>query len=110
MDPKESPNVKVFDNSRGFYDAENVVFDTCVFDAVNKRLPVFNAKELVFINCKFIQNSNENFRDIAIFKGTTQFLMKGKGKIDASEGTFEGKVLLIIKKLRILKRLNLNKI
>ena len=27
-------------------------------------------------------------------KGTTKFILKGKGKLNASEGTFEGKVLI----------------
>ena len=105
MDPQKSPNGKVFGNGWGFYDAQNVVFENCVFNAVNKRLPVFNTKELVFINCKFIQNSNENFRTIATFKGTTQFVMKGKGKIDASEGTFEGEVLYNNQKITDIKKI-----
>jgi hypothetical protein len=109
MDPGKSPNGKVFGNGWGFYDAQNVIFDNCVFNAVNKRLPVFNTKELVFINCKFIQNGNEDFRAIATFIGTTQFLMKGKGKVDASEGTFKGKVLYNNQRIIDIKKTNLNK-
>ncbi|MEO8860491.1 MAG: hypothetical protein ABI358_03660 [Ginsengibacter sp.] len=94
MDKKRSPNGKVFGPYNAFYDAQNVVFDNCEFDAGSTQLPVFNQKEIEFINCKFIQNSDKNFRAVATFKGTTKFLLKGKGKLNASEGTFEGKVLI----------------
>jgi len=93
MDKKKSPNGKVFGDNCAFYDSQNVIFYNCEFNSGTGRLPVFNKKEIEFINCKFIQNSNENFRAIATFKGITQFVMKGKGKIDASEGTFEGKII-----------------
>lgn len=93
MDSKKSPNGKVFGRNSAFYDAENVVFNNCEFNAGAGRLPVFNHKEIEFINCKFIQNSDEDFRAIATFKGTTRFVMKGKGYIDATEGTFDGKII-----------------
>ncbi|MDQ6901433.1 MAG: hypothetical protein M3139_00310 [Bacteroidota bacterium] len=93
MDKKKSPNGQVFGKNSAFYDAENVIFNNCIFNSGTGRLPVFNHKEIEFIDCKFIQNSNEDFRAIATFKGTTEFLMKGKGKINASEGSFEGKII-----------------
>lgn len=105
MDKKMSSDGKVFGDYCAFYDGQNVVFNSCVFNAATKRLPVFNKKEIVFINCKFIQNNNENFRAIATFKGTTQFLIKGKGKVDATEATFEGNILYNNKKISDIKNI-----
>ena len=93
MDKNKSPDGKVFGDHCAFYDSQNLIFENCEFDGGSGRLPVFNHKEITFINCKFIQNNDENFRAIATFKGTTRFDMTGKGKVDASEGTFEGKIL-----------------
>ncbi len=90
---KASPNGKVFGTYCSFYDAQNVIFDHCTFDAGSGRLPVFSHKEIEFLSCKFIQNSDEDFRAIATFRGTTQFNMSGTGKVDASEGTFQGKII-----------------
>jgi hypothetical protein len=93
MDKKKSPNGQVFGKNSAFYDAENVIFNNCVFNSGTGRLPVFNRKEIEFINCKFIQKSNEDFRAIATFKGTTEFVMRGKGQLNANEGSFEGKII-----------------
>lgn len=93
MDKKKSPNGKVFANHCEFYEGQNVVFDNCEFNSGTTRLPVFNNKEIVFLNCRFYQNSNINFDASAIFKGTTKFIMKGKGKLDATEAKFEGKII-----------------
>ena len=93
MNKERSPNGKVFGEYCAFYDGQNVIFDNCKFDAADRQLPVFNKKELEFINCKFIQNSNHNFRAIATFKGTTRFVVKGQEEIDTSNATFEGIVL-----------------
>lgn len=91
MAPLKSPNGKVFGDTWEFYEAQNVIFNHCEFDAGTKRLPTFNTPEIVFLNCKFSQTSNETFNAAAIFKGTTQFVMKGK--IDISQAQFEGKIL-----------------
>ncbi|MDQ6905007.1 MAG: hypothetical protein M3139_18600, partial [Bacteroidota bacterium] len=72
---------------------QNVIFDHCVFDAKSRRLPIFNTPEIVFLNCTFSQNSDENFDAAAIFKGTTKFFMKGKGKIDASKTIVKGALI-----------------
>lgn len=93
MDSKKSPNGKIFGDCPAFYDGQNVVFDNCTFNAANKQLPVFNTKELVFINCTFIQNSNANFRAIATFKGTTRFKMSGGGKVDWRQATLIGSII-----------------
>ncbi len=104
MDKKRSPNGKVFGESWEFYEGQNVIFDNCVFDAAGKRLPIFNTAEIVFLNCKFSQNSDENFNAAATFKGTTQFLMKGKGKIDASKTIVEGVLIYNAQKIKDLKK------
>lgn len=93
MDTTKSPDGQVFGEYCEFYEGKNVIFENCVFDAANRRLPIFNNKEIVFLNCKFLQNNDENFKASAIFKRTTQFIMKGKGKVDATEASFEGRIL-----------------
>lgn len=93
MDSSLSPTGHVFGTNAAFYNAQNVIFDNCTFVAGNKRLPKFNHKEILFIDCTFIQNSDKQFRAIATFKGTTRFLIKGGGKINAAEATFKGPVI-----------------
>jgi len=93
MDPALSPNGQVFGDSWEFYEAQNVVFDHCQFDAANKNLPTFNNPEIVFLNCSFSQNSDKNFNAAAIFKGTTQFIMKGKGKMVTDRSNFNGNII-----------------
>lgn len=106
MDKKRSPNGKVFGESWEFYEGQNVIFDHCEFDADTKRLPIFNTTEIVFLNCKFSQNSDQDFNAAAIFKGSTNFVMKGKGKIDASKATVEGELIYNDKKIIVLKQVN----
>ena len=107
MDTKRSPNGKVFGDYCEFYEGQNVVFDNCEFNAGNKQLPIFNNKEIVFLNCRFYQNSNNNFKASAIFKGTTKFVMKGKGKLDAAEAYFEGEIIYNKKKITDIKKVAL---
>lgn len=109
MNKGMSPDGKVFGNNSAFYSADNVIFDHCVFDASEGRLPLFNQKEIEFINCTFIQKSSENFRAIATFKGTTKFIMKGGGKIDDSQATFDGSIFLNGRKVNNLKNIELRK-
>lgn len=107
MDKTKSPSGKVFGEYSEFFEGENVVFDHCEFNAANKRLPLFNHKEIVFLNCSFSQNSKENFRASASFKGITKFTMKGKGKIDTSEANFEGVIIYNKKKITNFNKLKL---
>lgn len=93
MDSTKSPNKKVFGDYCEFYEAKNVIFDDCEFNGSNKRLPVFNQKEIVFLNCRFSQNSNIDFHGSASFKGKTEFIMKGQGKLNFDESTFEGPII-----------------
>ena len=44
------------------------------------------------------------FNAPAIFKGTTKFVMKGKGKIDASKATVEGELIYNDQKVKDLKQ------
>nr|MDQ6890442.1 right-handed parallel beta-helix repeat-containing protein [Bacteroidota bacterium] len=104
MDKKRSPNGKVFGKSWEFYEGQNVIFDHCVFDAKSRRLPIFNTPEIVFLNCTFSQNSDENFDAAAIFKGTTKFVMKGKGKIDASKTIVRGALIYNNQKIKDLNQ------
>ncbi len=107
MDKNKSPNGKVFGEYCEFYEGQNVIFDNCEFNAATKRLPIFNNKEIVFLNCKFYQNSNDNFRASAFFKGTTTFEMKGKGKIDATEADIKGELIYNNQKMDNLSRVKL---
>ena len=93
MDKKLSPGGKIFAKACEFYEGQNVIFDQCTFNSDTVRLPVFNNQEIVFFNCKFFQHSDIDFNASAFFKGNTQFMMKGKGKVITSEAFFEGKVL-----------------
>lgn len=91
MDNKQSPNKKVFGDYCEFYEGSNVIFENCVFDAANKRLPVFNNQEITFISCVFKQNSSFDFKASAYFLGNTTMVLKGSGLLDKSEAHFEGK-------------------
>lgn len=93
MDKSKSPNGKIFGDYCEFYEGQNVIFDNCEFNADTKRLPIFNQKEIIFFNCKFFQNSDEDFNGSAAFKGTTQFIMKGKGKLNTAESNFQGEII-----------------
>ena len=93
MDKKLSPGGKIFAKACEFYEGQNVIFDQCTFNSDTVRLPVFNYQEIVFLNCKFYQHSDIDFNASASFKGNTQFMMKGKGKVITSEARFEGKIL-----------------
>ncbi|KAA9041628.1 hypothetical protein FW778_06295 [Ginsengibacter hankyongi] len=93
MDSKMSPDRRVFGDTWEFYEGQNVIFDHCTFDAATKHLPTVNTPEIVFLNCTFSQNSNENFNAAAIFKGTTKFVMKGKGTLITSQSDFTGKII-----------------
>jgi hypothetical protein len=94
MDKKMSPTGKVFGDRCEFYEAQNVVFDRCRFDADSTALPVFNNKEIVFVNCSFSQDNNTDFNASAIFKGTTHFYIPEKKIIKTEESKFEGEVIL----------------
>jgi len=107
MDPKMSPNGKVFGDTWEFYEGQNVIFDHCKFDAATKRLPTFNTPEIEFLNCTFSQNSDNNFNATAIFKGSTKFVMKGKGKLDASKSHFEGNIIYNDQNVTDLKSIKL---
>ncbi len=78
----------------------------CTFDAGNKSLPTFNTPEIVFLNCIFSQNSDKNFNAAAIFKGTTKFVMKGKGKLNPEQSSFQGTILYNNKKFSDIKNIN----
>ena len=93
LDPKFSPNGKVFGDTWEFYEGAHVVFDHCSFDAASHSLPTFNTPEITFIHCSFSQNSNANFNAAAIFTDTTRFNMKGPGKIITSLSRFMGPVI-----------------
>ena len=105
MDKKLSPNGKVFNETSEFYEGQNVIFDRCEFNSFDSRLPVFNMKEIVFLNCTFAQKNDTNFRASATFKGTTKFVLSGKGKIDSSEATVEGELIYNDKKIKNLSEL-----
>lgn len=107
MEKSKSPNGKVFGDYCEFYEGQNVIFDNCEFNADARRLPVFNQKEIVFLNCKFSQNSDYDFNGSAAFKGTTQFIMKGKGKLNAAESSFEGDIIYNKQKAKNIKEINL---
>lgn len=99
MDSTLSPSGKVFGNTWEFYDAKNALFDHCIFNAGRKALPAFNTPEIIFLNCTFFQNSDNDFNAAAIFKGTTKFVMKGKGKLNTEQSKFEGTILYNDQKL-----------
>lgn len=92
MDEKRSPNRKVFGDYCEFYEGQNVIFSNCEFYAGERRLPVFNNKEIEFVNCRFYQNNDHDFNASAKFKGTTEFIFKGKGKLNTAEAKFDGAV------------------
>lgn len=98
LDENKSPNGKVFGDTWEFYNAKNVVFDNCVFDADSKHLPTFNTPEIEFLNCTFSQNSDKDFNAAAIFTGTTTFIMKGKGRLNTAESSSQGTILYNDKK------------
>lgn len=91
MDKKHSPNQKVYGEFCEFYEGSNVVFEDCLFDAANKRLPVFSNQEITFINCTFKQNNTSNFKASAYFLGRTNIILKGSGILDKSEAHIIGK-------------------
>ncbi|MDO9373189.1 MAG: right-handed parallel beta-helix repeat-containing protein [Ferruginibacter sp.] len=93
MQEGRSPNGKVFGDHCEFYEGVNVVFDNCEFDAAKRRLPVFNFREIVFKDCKFSQDNAADFKASATFMGTTTFDMKGPGKVDVTEATFQGQII-----------------
>lgn len=99
MDSTLSPNGKVYGHTWEFYDAKNALFDHCIFKAEGKVLPTFNTPEIIFLNCKFFQNSDKDFNAAAIFKGTTKFFMKGKGKLNTERSKFQGTILYNDQKL-----------
>ncbi len=99
MDSTLSPNRKVYGNTWEFYDAKNALFDHCIFKAEGKALPTFNTPEIIFLNCTFFQNSDKDFNAAAIFKGTTKFIMKGKGKLNTERSKFQGTILYNDRKL-----------
>lgn len=103
MDSAMSPNGKVFGDTWEFYDAKNVIFNHCTFDAGHKNLPTFNTPEIIFLDCTFSQNSNKDFNAAAYFKGTTNFIMKGKGKIDATKSHVDGDIIYNGHKLKDLR-------
>ena len=105
MDKKRSPNGKVFGDTWEFYEAQNIIFDHCEFDAGTKRLPNFNTPEIVFLNCTFSQNSDKNFNAAAIFKGTTKFIMHGKGRIETSQSNFSGNIIYNNQKVLNIKNI-----
>jgi hypothetical protein len=93
MSAKMSPDGKVFGDTWEFYEGQNIIFDHCTFDAATKHLPTVNTPEIVFLNCTFSQNSDKDFNAAAIFKGTTKFVMKGKGTLITSLSDFTGKII-----------------
>jgi hypothetical protein len=98
MNEKMSPTGKLFGDRCEFYEAQNVVFDYCRFDADSRALPVFNNKEIVFVNCSFSQDSNADFNASVIFKGTSHFHISQKRIINTKESKFEGEVIFKIKR------------
>jgi hypothetical protein len=88
-----SPDGKVCGDTWEFYEGQNIIFDHCTFDAATKHLPTVNTPEIVFLNCTFSQNSDKDFNAAAIFKGTTKFVMKGKGTLITSLSDFTGKII-----------------
>ena len=106
MDSTMSPNGKVFGDHCEFYEGENVIFNNCKFNADSRALPVFNNKEILFLNCEFQQKSDKDFNASANFSGTTRFIMRGKGKINKSQATFEGDIFYNNKKIADPKDLN----
>lgn len=90
MDTSKSPNGKVFGDRCEFYEGENVIFERCVFDAADRRLPVFSQREITFVNCSFSQDNAAEFNAAAIFKGLTKFNMKGGGKLIGHESILAG--------------------
>lgn len=105
MDKKMSPTGKVFGDHCEFYEAKNVIFDHCEFDADSRALPVFNQQEIVFLNCSFFQDSDTDFNASATFSGNTRFVMKGKGKINLAEAKFEGTVIYNNKQVTNINKL-----
>jgi len=107
LDNKMSPNGKVYANTWEFYDARNVVFENCTFNAGSKSLPTFNTPEIVFLNCNFYQNSDKIFNAAAIFKGTTKFVVKGEQIMNLEKSKFEGDIIYNNKKLKDINEFRL---
>jgi hypothetical protein len=105
MDKKMSRNREVFGDHCEFYEAQNVIFEHCKFNADSRALPVFSNNEIVFLNCSFIQHGDSSFNASATFRGDTHFTMKGKGKINNDEATFEGSVFYNNKKISSFKNI-----
>ena len=99
MDKKKSPNGKVYGDRCEFYEGTNVIFENCIFEAADRRLPIFANREITFLNCSFSQNNPEDFNAPAVFKGTTRFVLKGKGKLNYGEARLEGDIFYNSKKL-----------
>lgn len=108
MDKKMSPAGQVFGDHCEFYEAENVIFERCKFDADSRALPVFSPGQIVFVNCSFRQNSNADFNAAATFKGLTRFNMEGSGKINFSDAKFEGPLIYNNKRISHPEKENLN--
>ncbi|MEP7250743.1 MAG: right-handed parallel beta-helix repeat-containing protein [Ginsengibacter sp.] len=108
MDESRSPNGKVYGETWEFYEGQNVVFDNCEFDAENRKLPIFNNKEIVFLNCRFSQDGDVDFYGSASFKGTTRFIMKGKGKLNISESEFEGQIIYNNQAAKDIKKIKID--
>jgi hypothetical protein len=92
MDVNKSPNKQVYGDRCEFYEGDNVLMESCIFDAAKMRLPVFSKKEITFLNCKFSQEHTQDFNAAAQFRGITHFNFKGTGKILLEEAIFEGEV------------------
>jgi hypothetical protein len=105
LDSTKSPNGKVYGDTWEFYEGQNVLFKNCEFDADGKKLPTFNTPEITFLDCSFSQNSNANFNAAAFFEGTTTFIMKGNGKIDASNAHVTGTLIYNNKNVTDFKNL-----
>lgn len=99
LEENKSPNGKVFGDTWEFFEGENVVFDHCTFNAAGNYLPACNQQEIVFKDCDFYQNNDKDFWASATFRGTTHFIMTGKGVIDKRNGKFEGPVYINNKKI-----------
>ena len=93
LDTSKSPDGKVYGDTWEFYEGQNVLFKNCGFDADGERMPTFNTPEITFLDCTFSQNSDADFNAAAFFEGTTRFIMKGNGKIDASNAHVTGNLI-----------------
>jgi len=93
MDKKMSPTGKVFGDRCEFYEAQNVVFNHCSFDADSRALPAFNNREILFISCSFSQDNDADFNASATFTGITHFHVPDKSIIKTKESEFEGEII-----------------